>query len=180
MMTKNSQTEKGPAKEVKEKTITLKESEHKRLLEGLAENKDKYVRLYAEFENVRKRMDRERLEFVKYASEGVITEFLGILDNLELSVQAAKANHEDYQAFLKGIEMVMAHTYDMLKKNGVKPIEAKGKAFDPHYHEVLIQEETEKFEEGVVIEELQKGYCLGDRVIRTSKVKIATKNTKKS
>ncbi len=71
--------------------------------------------------------------------------------------------------------MIMAQIYEMLKRNSVKPIEAKGKMFDPHSHEILMQEESEAAEEGTVLEELQKGYTLGDRVIRTSKVKVAKK-----
>ena len=140
-----------------------------------ANYKDQYIRLYAEFENARKRMERERQEFVKYANEGLLTEFLNILDNLERSVEAAQARHEDYEAFLKGVEMIMAQIHEMLKRNGVKPIEAKNKIFDPHSHEVLFQEESDAVEEGTVLEELQKGYTLGDRVIRTSKVKVAKK-----
>ena len=166
---KNSEPEPG----VQEKTIELKESEYKKLQDELAQTKDKYVRLFAEFENARKRMEREKLEFIKYANEELIADFLNVLDDLERSVQAAQTKHEDYAAFLKGIEIVMAHVYDLLKKNGVKPIEAKGKKFDPHCHEVLMQEETDKAEEGVVLEEFQKGYFLGDRVVRTAKVKVA-------
>ena len=150
-------------------------ADHKKLQEELAQYKEKYIRLYAEFENARKRMEREKLEFTKYANEGLILEFLGILDDLERTVEAAKAKHEDYEAFLKGVELVMAHIFEMLKKNGVKPIEAKGKKFDPHCHEVLLQEETDQFEDESVMEELQKGYCLGDRIVRTAKVKIAKK-----
>lgn len=156
-----------------EKKIEVSEEEFKKLQEEAAQYKDRYIRLYAEFENARKRMEREKSEFVKYANEGLIVEFLGILDNLERSVEAAKAKHEDYSAFLKGIEMVMAHVYDMLKSNGVKAIEAKGKKFDPHAHEVLMQEEKEGVEDGIVLEEFQKGYLLGDRVARTAKVKVA-------
>ena len=100
-------------------------------------------------------------------------EFLSILDDLERSVEAARANHEDYTAFLKGVEMVMAHVYDLLRKNDVKPIEAKGKMFDPHCHEALMQEETDDAEEGIVLDEFQKGYTFGDKVIRTNKVKVA-------
>ena len=159
-----------------EKSIELPEAEYKKILEDAAqlkEYKDKYIRLYAEFENVRKRVEREKIEFIKYANEGLLTDFLNILDDLERSVEAARAKHEDYQAFLKGIEMVMAHVYDLLKKNGIKPIEAKGKKFDPHCHEVLMQEESQTHEDGAVIEELQKGYLLEDKVLRTAKVKVA-------
>lgn len=157
------------------KTVEVDATEYQKLVEEAAQYKDKYVRLYAEFENARKRMERDRLEFTKYANEGIITEFLNILDNLERSVEAAQAKHEDYTAFLKGVEMVMAQVHEMLKKNDVHPIEAKGKIFDPHRHEILMQESSDKVEEGTVLEELQKGYTFGDRVIRTSKVKVATK-----
>lgn len=159
----------------KDKEIKIKESEHARLIEEAAKYKDQYIRLYAEFENARKRMEREKQDFIRYANEELIVEFLTILDNLERSVESARTNHQDYTAFVKGIELVMAHIHDMLKKNGVKPIETKGKMFDPHSHEVLMQEETDKHEDGLVLEEFQKGYYLGDRVVRTAKVKVAKK-----
>ena len=168
-----------PKDEAKEsqpdRDITIKESEYKRLTKEAGEYKDKFIRAHADFENARKRLERERIEFTKYAHEGLILEFLGILDNLELSVKAAREKHEDYTAFLKGVEMVMAQIHQMLKKNGVKPIAAVGKKFDPHCHEILMQEETDQFDEGIVMEEFQKGYYLGDRVVRTTKVKLAQK-----
>ena len=156
-----------------QETAKDKDAECRKLAEEAAKYKDQYIRLYAEFENARKRMERERQEFIKYANEGLIAEFLSILDNLERSVEAAQARHEDYEAFLKGVEMIMAQIHEMLKQNDVRPIEAKGLMFDPHRHEVLMQEETDGPEEGTVIEEFQKGYVLGDRVIRTCKVKVA-------
>ena len=161
-----------------EKVIELKESEYKRLCDEAAQfkdYKDKYVRLYADFENARKRMERERGEFVKYANEELLVKFLGILDDLERSVEAAKVKHEDYDAFLKGIEIVMSHIHDIFKKNGVKAMEVKGKPFDPHCHEILMQEERSDCEDGIVLEEFQKGYLLGERVVRTAKVKVAKK-----
>lgn len=157
-----------------EQTIVLNVSEHEKLLKDLAESKEKYVRLVAEFDNARKRSDRERSEFVKYANEGLVTDFLTIMDDLDRVVIAASANHQDYQAFLKGVEMVMARIHELLRKNNVKPIEALGKPFDPHSHEILMQEPSDQ-EEGTVIEELQKGYLLGDRIVRTAKVKVAVK-----
>ncbi len=157
----------------KEKNIKIKESEYQKLIQDAAEYKDKWMRLLAEFENVRKRNEREKIEFVKYANEGVIVDFLNILDDLERSIAAANDRHEDYDAFLKGIEMVMAHLYEMLKKHQVKPVEAEGKSFDPHCHEILMQEETKEYEDSQVIEVFQKGYCLGEKVVRTAKVKVA-------
>ena len=163
--------------QVEDGMILVKEAEYQKLVDEAAEYKDKYLRLFAEFDNARKRMERERMEFVKYANEGLLAEFLNILDDLERSVEAAKAKHEDYTAFLKGIEMVMAHVYEMLKKNNVKPVESVGKKFDPHCHEALMQEETDKADDEVVLEEFQKGYFLGDKVIRSAKVKVAKKNS---
>ena len=160
-----------------EEKILVDASEYQKLVQDAAEYKDKYTRLFAEFDNARKRMEREKMEFVKYANEGLLAEFLNILDDLERSVEAAKAKHEDYTAFLKGIEMVMAHVYEMLKKNSVKPIESVGKKFDPHCHEALMQEETDKADDEVVLEEFQKGYFLGDKVIRSAKVKVAKKKS---
>ena len=161
----------------KEKTVTIKESEYEKLKKETVEYKDKNVRLFAEFDNFRKRMEREKQEFAKYASGEVLSQFLSILDDLERSVEAAKTKHEDYDAFLKGVELVMAHVYEMLRKNQVKAIDAKGKKFDPNCHEVLMQEETDKFPEGTVIEEFQKGYILEGKVLRTAKVKVAAVKT---
>ncbi|MCB9757141.1 MAG: nucleotide exchange factor GrpE [Candidatus Omnitrophica bacterium] len=163
-----------PVEETVEGTVVLNVSEHEKLLKELAESKEKYVRLVAEFDNARKRSDRERSEFVKYANEGLVTDFLTIMDDLDRVVIAANANHQDYQSFLKGVEMVMARIHELLRKNNVKPIEALGKPFDPHSHEILMQEPSDQ-EEGTVIEEMQKGYLLGDRVVRTAKVKVAVK-----
>ena len=156
------------------KKAEVNETELKKLSDELAQYKDKYLRLCAEFENARKRMEREKQEFVKYAHEGVVVDFLNIFDDLERVVQAAKTKHEDYESFLKGIEMVMKHIEGTLKKHGVKAIEAKGKMFDPHAHEVLYQEDSDK-DDGLVLEELQKGYYLLDRVVRTAKVKVSKK-----
>ena len=155
--------------------IELSKEEYEKLKREAEDFKDKFVRLFAEFENARKRNERERAEFVKYANENLLVDFLSILDDLERSVAAANAKHEDYTAFLKGIELVMAHIYDMLKKNDVKAISAVGKKFDPHKHEILMQAEMKEAEDGSVVEEFQKGYTLGDKVIRTAKVKVAVK-----
>jgi len=161
-----------------EKIITLKESEFLQLKEAAdkaVEYWDKLLRVQADFENVRKRLEREKQDFIKFANEEIISELLNILDDLERAVGLAETKHEDLPAFLKGVEMILAHLYDMLKEYGVKPIEAEGKIFDPHYHEALMQEEKKELPEHTIVEELQKGYLLNDRVIRTTKVKVSKK-----
>ncbi|MDP3143439.1 MAG: nucleotide exchange factor GrpE [Candidatus Omnitrophota bacterium] len=161
---------------IQEKTVTLTDSEYQALLvesQKAKELQDKLLRLQADFENARKRLEKEKSEFIKYANEGIIVELLSVLDDLERSLEAAEKRHEDYDAFLKGVEMILAHIYEILKNNNVQAIKAQGEKFDPHLHEALLQAETDEFPEGTVIEELQKGYQVEGRVIRTSKVKVA-------
>ena len=168
---KQPQTEKK-----EEKVVSLKESEYSKLKEEADKAKvywDRLLRLQADFDNTRKRLEKEKQDFVKFANEGMILELLNVLDDLERTVDLAQSKHQDLPAFLKGVEMILAHLYEMLKEYGVKPIEAQGKLFDPHYHEALMQAENKDVPEHTILEELQKGYLLNDRVIRTAKVKVS-------
>ena len=175
-----AENEKEPAahkKEEQEKTVSLKEEEYLELKEEAGKAKeywDRLLRFQADFENTRKRLEKEKQDFVKFANEGIIVELLYILDDLERAIELAESKHQDLAAFLKGVEMILAHLYETLKEHGVKPIEAEGKLFDPHLHEALMQTENKDVPEYTVVEELQKGYLLNDRVIRTSKVKVST------
>ena len=137
---------------------------------------DRMMRMQADFENTRRRLEKEKQDFSRYANEGIITELLNILDDLERTVELAETKHQDLSTFLKGVEMILAHLYDLLKAHGVKPIEAEGKIFDPNFHEALLQVEDNHKPEHTIVEELQKGYLLHDRVIRTSKVKVSKKS----
>jgi molecular chaperone GrpE len=139
----------------------------------LQAEKDKYVRLLAEFDNVRKRHERERVEIIKYAHEEVIIECLKLYDDLERSLNAFKNVEGTDKNLVKGLEMVFNGMRDLMNKYAVKPIESVGKPFDPNAQEVLMQAETTEFPDGVVMEEFEKGYTLGGRVVRTAKVKVA-------
>ncbi|KPK96736.1 MAG: hypothetical protein AMJ95_12535 [Omnitrophica WOR_2 bacterium SM23_72] len=174
------QEEKKEKQELKaqKKIVTLTEEEYAQLkqeAEKSQEYQDRVLRLQADFDNIRKRLEREKQEFVRFANEGLIVDLLNIVDDLERSVELAQGKHEDFSAFLKGIEMILAHLYDLLKKNGLSAIEAKGKIFDPEYHEALLKSEADGVADNTVIEELQKGYLLNSRVIRTAKVKVSQK-----
>ena len=161
-----------------EKIITLKESEYLQLKEAgdkVKEYWDKILRMQADLDNTRKRLEREKQDFLKFANEGIILELLNILDDLERAVGLAESKHQDLPAFLKGVEMILAHLYEMLKEYGVRPIQTQGKIFDPHYHEAMMQAEDKDLPEHTIVEELQKGYLLNDRVIRTAKVKVSKK-----
>ena len=163
-----------------EKVVTLKESEYLKLKEEAAKSGeywDKILRLQADFENIRKRLEKEKQEYTRFANEEIILELLNILDDLERAVDLTETKHQDLPAFLKGVEIILAHLYELLKEYGVRPIEAKGKIFDPNYHEALMQAEDKSVPEHTIVEELQKGYLLNDRVIRTAKVKVSTAKT---
>lgn len=178
----NKKEEKNQKDIIKEekKDILISEEEYLKLKDAAdkaVEYEDKILRLHADFDNLRKRVEREKLEFIKFANEGVLLELLNILDDLERTIDLAESKHQDLPVFLKGVEMILAHLYDLLKMNGIKPIEAQGKVFDPHMHEALMQAENDDLPEHTVVEELQKGYFLNDRVIRTSKVKVSKKSS---
>ncbi|MBF0485555.1 MAG: nucleotide exchange factor GrpE [Candidatus Omnitrophica bacterium] len=137
--------------------------------------KDKYVRLFAEFDNMRKRNERDRMELIKYAHEEVIVEMLNFLEDFERSLAAAKASPGEVSTIIKGLEMVLAKMQQLLKKYDVREIEALGKKFDHNCHEALMVEESPDREDDTVSEVFQKGYTLGGRVVRTAKVKVSKK-----
>lgn len=157
--------------ETKEKTESKDPTES--LKAALAVEKDKYVRLLAEFDNMRKRHDRERQELIKYAHEEVIIECLKLYDDLERSLNAFKSKQGMDPNLVKGLEMVFNNMRDLMNKYDVKPIESVGKPFDSNCHEPLLQGETTEIPDGHIMEEFQKGYTLGGKVVRTAKVKVA-------
>jgi len=141
----------------------------------LAEANDKYLRLYAETENFKKRIAREADEMRKYHNEGLIVELLPVVDNLERAINHAEENG-DSGGLVDGVKMVYKQFLDALGKFGVKHIPAeKGAAFDPNMHQAMMQVETDEQEEGTIVDEFQKGYLLNDRVIRATMVTVARK-----
>jgi molecular chaperone GrpE len=132
---------------------------------------DRLLRTAAEFDNYRKRMDRERRDLSEFVSADVLKDLLPILDNFERALQAPATPETD--AFRKGIELIHKQMLDLLKKRGVKPIEALGTDFDPNFHQAVIHEASADHREGEVMQELQRGYLLGDRLLRPAMVKVA-------
>jgi molecular chaperone GrpE len=150
-------------------------SDMEKMQKELAEAKDKYVRLFAEFDNMRKRHERERSQLIKYAHEEVIIEMLGFFEDFERMITAAKADAGTSPELIKGIEMVFGRMQALLKDYDVREIDAVGKKFDHNCHEALMAVEAEGEDDGKVLEVFQKGYMLGDRVVRTAKVKVSKK-----
>lgn len=125
--------------------------------------------LQAEFENYKKRVDRDRQVQVTMANKDLILSILPVLDNFEIAL----ASHKDVdKEFLKGMELIYSQLFDILKKQGLEPIATLEQKFDPYKHECLMQGDSDK-ESGTIIEEFQKGYMLNETVIRPAKVKIA-------
>ncbi|MDR7000401.1 nucleotide exchange factor GrpE [Neobacillus niacini] len=144
-------------------------------IEGLKNKLDeadnRYLRLQADFDNFRRRsrLDLEASE--KYRAQKLITDLLPALDNFERAMKV-EVDNDQAKSLLQGMDMVYRGIADALKKEGVEPIEAVGKEFDPHLHQAVMQESNENFGPNIIIEEFQKGYLLKDRVIRASMVKV--------
>ena len=130
---------------------------------------DRLLRTAAEFDNYRKRMDRERRDLADHAAGEAIKDLLPIIDNLERALQASAQD----DPLRKGVELIHKQMLEMLRKRGVTPIEALGADFDPNVHEAVTHEESDQHREGEVMEELQRGYKVGERLLRPAMVKVA-------
>lgn len=157
-------------------------SREQQLEADLADVKDRHLRTLAEVDNFKKRVARERMEERAYAAQEALQAVLPVADNLERALGAAKAQAPAAGAdplldqLIKGVDLVVKQLEDALRKQGVHPVEAAvGQPFDPNSHQPLLQEASPEHEEGAILEVLQKGYRLGDRLLRPAMVKVATK-----
>lgn len=138
------------------------------------QNYDKLLRLSAEFENYKKRMQRQVEEYRKFANESLIKDLLSVVDNLERAMDAsAQSQKESDQCMMQGLEMTLEEIRKVLKKYHVTPVEAMGKPFDPAFHEAVMQQPTDDCPDNTVIQEMQKGYMLHDRLIRPAMVVVS-------
>jgi len=160
----------------KKKPEELSLEELKKKLEGYQKQKDEYLagwqRARADFINYKKEETERVGTFFSYAIEGLVLKFLPILDNFELIEKNLPKDLDDNE-YIKGVSQIKVQVKDILKNLGVKEIKALKEKFDPSFHEAVEQVETEGEESGIVIEEVQKGYKLQDKVIRPAKVKVA-------
>ncbi|CAM3432313.1 nucleotide exchange factor GrpE [Nosocomiicoccus ampullae] len=142
------------------------------LEEKLEKEENKYLKLYAEFENYKRRSREEAERNNKYKNQSLATDLLSVLDNLERALQET-GDSESFESLHKGVEMVYKDFLNKLEVNGITQIQALDEPFDPNYHQAVMAESKDGVEAGIVIEELQKGYLLKDRVIRPSMVKVS-------
>jgi molecular chaperone GrpE len=135
---------------------------------------EKYLRALADLENYRRRARQEKQEAVRAGEAAILTEVLPAIDNFTRAMDAAQESN-DVQALIKGVRMIHDQLLDALARKGVRPIPAEGEAFDPAYHDAVGKVETTEQPEGTVTVEIQKGYMLGDRVLRPSRVMVAVR-----
>lgn len=134
---------------------------------------NQYIRLAADFDNFRKRQAQERESLLKYGAENTLKQLIEVLDNFDRG-QKAVENIEDCQQVKDGFNLVLKQMKDTLTKLGLEVIETEGKEFDPNFHEAVMQTPTSEHKEGQIINELQKGYKIGDRVLRAALVNVAS------
>jgi molecular chaperone GrpE len=150
--------------------IKKKDAEIKSLGRERDEIKDKYLRNLAEIENLRKRFDRERAEYQQFALSELLRELLVVLDNFERALKTQ--DQADGKSFQEGVEMIYRQYADLLKKQGVRPIESSDRRFDPAVHQAVLTEESDAVEEPEVAEVLQRGFWIQDRLLRPAMVKV--------
>ena len=143
-----------------------------KLEEELTEMKDKYLRLYSEFDNYKRRTSKERLDLLKTANQEMVVALLPVIDDFERARQSMQ-NAQDVTAVKEGVELIYNKLYSILQQKGLKPMEAVGVAFDADIHEAITQVPApDENQKGKVIDEVEKGYYLHDKVIRFAKVVI--------
>ena len=140
------------------------------------ENYDRLLRVTAEFENYKKRMQREMNDFRKFATESFIKDILPIVDNLERALEIPYGNSEKaFQSMREGVQMTLKGLLTSLEKFGVVPVDSLDKPFDPNFHQAVMQEESEGHSENTVSKELQRGYMIKDRLLRPAMVVVSKK-----
>lgn len=135
------------------------------------ELKDRLLRTAAEFDNYRKRTERDRQTLTEAITAGVLEDLLPLVDDLERALRAESG--PEAQPYRQGVELILKQLSDLLSRRGVKPIEAIGADFDPNYHQAVAYEPAEGRREGEIIDEFRRGYMLGDRLLRPSMVRVA-------
>lgn len=156
-----------------------KEKDEEKSLEnnGLQEKFDalnqQYLRLAADFDNFRKRQEHEREELLKFGTENALKKMIEVLDNFERGKKALE-NIDDCEKVKESFDLVHKQTIEALTKLGLEEIETEGKEFDPNFHDAVMQTPTSEYPEHTIINELQKGYKMGDKVLRASLVNVAT------
>ena len=169
---KEAKTEESEEDKKSEKKLFGKKNKKDKKDEKIEELTDRLTRQMAEFDNFRKRTDKEKSQMYEVGAKDIIEKILPVVDNFERGLDAVKEEEKD-DPFVQGMEKVYKHLMTTLEEIEVKPIEAVGKEFDPNLHNAVMHVEDENFGENIVAEEFQKGYTYRDSIVRHSMVKVA-------
>ena len=167
---KSPSTSKVLALKIREVDSLRKELELER--EKAKDYLNRLMYLQADFENYRKRVNKDLDETIRYGSQRLIVKLLPVVDEVEYAIEVGKNSNGD-KSFLEGIEMILNKIYEILGKEGLSKVDSIGKLFDPSRHEAAEKVVTEEYEEGIIVEEIRKGFMYKDKVIRHSLVKVA-------
>jgi molecular chaperone GrpE len=170
-MTTRKHPHEPPESEQSDPSVALYQGKIAELESELAETRDKYLRLAADFDNYKKRTRQEQLETIQHASAELISRVLPVLDDLRNVLEHKPAGIEE--SWLKGLELSVRKLEDALGTHGLQPIESVGARFDPKMHEAVGHEESTEHPEDTVVSELRRGYRIRDRVVRPALVKVA-------
>jgi molecular chaperone GrpE len=160
--------------------VTITDIELEQLKKDAAESKDKYLRVLADQENLRKRLIKEREQQIQFSTLNTLADFLTPIDHLENALKFASQTSDEVRLWAHGFEMILNQFKDVLAQNNVVPIVAMGKHIDPHYHEAIESVETDEYPPGTIIEECARGYKMGERTVRPSRVKVAVAPNQKN
>jgi molecular chaperone GrpE len=156
-----------PLKAMEEKVESLKKE--------ATENRDRLLRVAAEFENYKKRTAREMDDFRKFANESFAKAMLPVVDSLDLAIESSSNDQQTNNSVVEGVTMTLNEIYKVFERFGIRPFESLGKTFDPVFHQAMMQEETEAYPANTVSRELQKGYMIHDRLLRPAMVAVSKK-----
>ncbi len=137
------------------------------------ENLARMLRVQADYDNFRRRTRQEKEDLLKYSSMKLIEQLLPVVDNFERAIHAAK-DSKDPDAFAKGVDMIFKQFQQVLEHEGVEPMDVIGQPFNPEFHQAIMQVESDEHEEGVIVEEVQKGYIMKEKVLRPAMVKVSS------
>lgn len=154
--------------------MSLSPDEVAGLIKEKEEQYDRLLRTQADFDNYRKRVQKEQANLLRYGAENALREILPVVDNMERAVDSARAHEDSNSQLREGVELILAQFVDILKKLGVTPIETVGHPFDPNKHDALLRIHAPDESEGAVVEEIRKGYYLHDKVLRPAQVTVGT------
>ena len=161
--------------EVESPDIVLSKEDYEALEKKVAERDelhDKYLKVHAEYENTRKRLEKEKYDHMKFANESIIFELFPIVDNFDMALMSMDTA-KDKAAVMDGIKLVQKQFHKILEENGVKKIETEGKEFNPNIHEAVCVENSQDVADDMILEEIRPGYLLNERLLRAAQVKVA-------